>query len=271
MSKEDIGKVSEFPSGQGLELQNTRLRKNKSSPDSFDFLVASIENLSAVNETVYHIPESGTKVRLIYGDHAKILSKVCTSLSSALEHVRNDQETQYLQMLSEYFRTGSFQSQKEGSFAWVDDASQPVETVMGFMEPYRDSSSIRREWMDLVAIKIREQSQVLNVLASEVEKFILWIVSPTSNPFPLNQPKSPTGQVLSFCVWNCWTGITGPNFPDIRAVHGRKNTYFCNRAAAVNLSNEIPFLLPSDLEEYRKLRGLGFTTIVAIHELIGYG
>ncbi|CZT10491.1 uncharacterized protein RAG0_14944 [Rhynchosporium agropyri] len=178
MSKEDIGNVSKFPSGQGLELQNTRLRKNKSSPDSFDFLAASIDNLSAVNETVYHIPESGTKVRLMYGDHAETLSKVCTSISSALEYVRNDQETQYLQMLSENFRIGSVQSQKEGSIAWLNGASTPVETVMGFMEPYRDPSSIRREWMDLVAIKIREQSQVFNVLASEVEKFIrelLWV------------------------------------------------------------------------------------------------
>lgn len=37
------------------------------------------------------------------------------------------------------------------------------------------------------------------------------------------------------------------------------------------MSSEVPFIPHSDLAEYCKLRGLGFTTIVAIHELIGHG
>lgn len=34
---------------------------------------------------------------------------------------------------------------------------------------------------------------------------------------------------------------------------------------------KVPFIPASDQEEYCKLRGLAFTTIVAIHELIGHG
>ena len=37
------------------------------------------------------------------------------------------------------------------------------------------------------------------------------------------------------------------------------------------MHHEVPFIPAADQEEYRHLRALGFTTIVAIHELIGHG
>jgi dipeptidyl-peptidase-3 len=37
------------------------------------------------------------------------------------------------------------------------------------------------------------------------------------------------------------------------------------------MSSKVPFIPRSDLDDYCKLRGLGFTTIVAVHELIGHG
>lgn len=172
ITKQEIEEVSKFLLGKGVLLQNTRLRKNDTSPQSFDVLVASVKKPSSTAEASFELSDANTRIKVLYGDHADALSQVCGSITSALEYVRNDDRALYLRKLLEYFQTGSVQSQKEGSVAWLKDASPPVEVVIGFMEPYRDPSAIRREWMGLVAIQNEEQTRVFNLLAHKAEDFI---------------------------------------------------------------------------------------------------
>ncbi len=184
ISKEEIEEISKFLLSKGVLLQNTRLRKNDSSPMSFDVLVASVHSPSSPNEIMFEKGEQNISIKFLYADHADALSKVCKSLDSALKYVRNDEQALYLRKHLEYFQTGSVQSQKEGSVAWVNDASPPVETVIGFMEPYRDPSAIRREWMGLVAIQNKAQTQVFNLLADHAEEFIRdmpWVTPETQD------------------------------------------------------------------------------------------
>lgn len=57
----------------------------------------------------------------------------------------------------------------------------------------------------------------------------------------------------------------------MRSVHGRKNISLSNRLAAVHFYEQVPFLPPEEVDQYKHLRQLTFNSIIAAHELIGHG
>ncbi|KAJ5609905.1 dipeptidyl peptidase III [Penicillium herquei] len=284
ITPEEIKTISWFLLSEGIFLENTRLRKIDmgNGPPGFQVLVASAE-APATEVNTFKLPENAGVVKVFQGDHAPQLRDVGKSIEQALPFARSEQQRLYLQRFMEYFRTGNVLDQKSGSIAWVEDESPPVETIVGFIEPYRDPAGIRWEWMGLVALQNEEKTKIFHELADHAEIFIQempWTqiefqseqgrFGPFENDIFI-RPDFVSLEILSFCVPNCWTGIAAPTFPDIRASHGRKNMYFSNRAAAFNASEHVPFISPADYDQYLQTRHLSFEVIVAAHELIGHG
>ena len=173
ITKKDIKAVDDFILSQGFHLQNTRLKFI--APDRYEVLVASAENLvpsDSFEGTNFQLSNSNRQIAFAFGDHHTETDSVARCLGQAAKFSRNEFQKTYLEYLTKYFRNGSIAAHKKASVAWVQDKSPPVETVIEFMESYRDPSNIRCEWEAIVAIQNKELTKAFSCLADHAEDLI---------------------------------------------------------------------------------------------------
>jgi dipeptidyl-peptidase-3 len=70
------------------------------------------------------------------------------------------------------FLLGDLELYKEAQIAWITDKSPSVETVLGFVEPYRDPLGVRAEFEGIVGIPEPSETELLNKLASVADVFV---------------------------------------------------------------------------------------------------
>ena len=77
---------------------------------------------------------------------------------------------------------------------WVLDLQPPVETTLGFVEPYRDPYGVRAEFEGLVGVLQKEKTKLLSKLVEHADRFISclpWIGLTDENngngPFELSE------------------------------------------------------------------------------------
>ncbi|OJD27085.1 hypothetical protein ACJ73_01525 [Blastomyces percursus] len=288
ISKSEIQLVQDVLSARGLFLQNTRLKKKseKKGEVHYELLIASVDRGDPDSpKQIVHLNDGCAKIQYTYGDHSTSLQQVVKNISEATKYARSGTQRSYLAKNIEHFRTGNMQAHIDASVSWVKDESAPVETVVGFIESYRDPLGLRCEWEGLVAIQNKSETEAIGVLAENARKFIRLLpwcqFDSNSNaesgdlgPFEsltFVKPDFVSLQVLAFCTSTQWSGITGPNYRPVRSTHGRKNISLSNRLAAVHFYEHIPFLPPEEIEQYKQLRHRTFSAIVSVHELIGHG
>lgn len=148
--------------------ENTRLRKAHDGGE-FDVLLASVERGEVAR---YPLPNGQGFVRLIRGDHSSDLQRVCDELTEAYKHATTDFQRQTLNAYLESFQSGSLDAYRESQRIWVRDKSPKVESIFGFVEPYRDPHGIRAEFEALVAIADDEETSLLAKLVERSVKFI---------------------------------------------------------------------------------------------------
>ena len=83
---------------------------------------------------------------------------------------------------------------KEAQELWLEDFQPPVETVIGFVEPYRDPYGARAEFEGLVGIRDTEETKLLNMLVENSDRFISslpWVDAsdPTHGKGPFELPQ----------------------------------------------------------------------------------
>lgn len=64
------------------------------------------------------------------------------------------------------FLTGDLEAYKDAQRVWVNDKAPAVETVIGFVEPYRDPLGVRGEFEGIVGIADLEETKKLQSLAT---------------------------------------------------------------------------------------------------------
>lgn len=142
-SREDITLISNLMEDAPILPENTRLRKNYASGiNRYDILQASVEE----NESVIKSnDESSTidQIRLVRGDHKEELQRVCRYLREAMQCTSNSTQHQMLERTHRSFLTGDLEAYKDAQRVWVNDKAPAVETVIGFVEPYRDPLGVR--------------------------------------------------------------------------------------------------------------------------------
>lgn len=158
-------------------------------------------------------PSSGDRIRLIRGDHSQELRRICASLEEACNYAANPLQEQFLLKYQETFKTGELEPYRESQRLWVKDMKPSVETIFGFVEPYRDPFGIRAEFEGLVAIVDGEGTKTLTALVDNSAKFIRrlpWAEGATENdgkgPFEKTLFEAPDftslhGAVLQRCMF----------------------------------------------------------------------
>ena len=172
MSEQEIALVSGLLERHSIYPENTRIRKELSSDHAqvFEVLQASVnQDDTAIHLTVENHDPS---VKLVRGDHAKDLENVALSLEQAAKFAAHKGQEEYLLLCSASFRTGELETYRDSQRSWVQDKMPSVESIFGFVEPYRDPHGTRAEFEGLVAIMDPEETKTLARLVEHSDTFI---------------------------------------------------------------------------------------------------
>ncbi|KIK54670.1 hypothetical protein GYMLUDRAFT_48591 [Collybiopsis luxurians FD-317 M1] len=266
ISDEEVGDVQAAAESLGIDVLNTRVRKNGNK--DFSLLVASAQSKPAA------VHEIGGKFKLTveYGDHSAALKKVVASLEEAKKYAANAHQTNMIEKYIDSFNTGSIQDHKDGSTEWVRDVGPVVESYIGFIETYVDPYGGRAEWEGFTAVVNKTLSAKYDTLVSQAPELIK--VLPWGKDFEVEvfrKPDFTALEVVSFATGGIPAGINIPNYYDIRESTGFKNVSLANILAAKAPNEELTFVHPDDAKLYNAWDSRSFELQVANHELLGHG
>lgn len=166
----EIDKISKIQGDNGFHPENTRLRKESSNHKTiFEVLQASAEQ---DDEAQALFSSEDLQVSLQRGDHAVELKKICGCLEEARKYATSSLQEQTISKLIQSFMTGDMETYRDSQRIWVKDRNPAVETILGFVEPYRDPYGVRAEFEGVVGIVDAEETKVLIKLTQNSTKFI---------------------------------------------------------------------------------------------------
>lgn len=165
MSAQEVETVSQAALKHDVQLENTRVWKEDKT---FDILIASVEKDVMLDFPV----DQQSKVRIVRGDHSAELEKVCSCLSEAEKYASNAVQRDYVAKLKASFQTGDMEFYKDAQRLWAQDSQPNVETILGFVEPYRDPYGVRAEFEGLVGIVHKRETELLSSLLQNADRFI---------------------------------------------------------------------------------------------------
>lgn len=168
VSKLEVQTIGHALTSHGLPVDNTRIFKEHES--TYNVLSASIAK--STPRQLPYTADPTLQLTFESGDFASELFNVAKALQGALTCVPDGPRREYLEHLLLHFSHGDIDEHRQASVDWVHDASPPVETILGFIEAYRDPSGTRREWMGLVALQNKAQTTVLGKLGDQAEELI---------------------------------------------------------------------------------------------------
>jgi len=170
ISREEIAAVSRTLLEKSISLENTRISK-KFSGDKVVFDV--LQGSGTVQSQPRELQGPNSEfIRIFQGDHSRELSLICKCLEEARKYAGNSRQTKIISEYQESFRNGDIRIYKQSQVSWVQDVKPAVETILGFVEPYRDPFGARAEFEGIVAIVDSEETEVLTSLVSESTTFI---------------------------------------------------------------------------------------------------
>ncbi|KIY50904.1 hypothetical protein FISHEDRAFT_71212 [Fistulina hepatica ATCC 64428] len=265
ITDDEVAAVQDAAEGLGIDVLNTRVRKN--GPSDFTLLVASVDKTKSSVHSLEKL-----KLTIEYGDFSEHLAKVNAALKEALKYTANEHQTKMVEGYIESFQTGSIPAHKKASEEWVKDVGPVVESYIGFVETYVDPYGGRAEWEGFTAVVNKEMSQKYEILVDNAPELIK--VLPWGKDFEVDEFKKPDFTVLevvSFATGGIPAGINIPNYFEIRERTGFKNVSLANILASKAPNEELTFVHPDDVDLYNAWDNRAFELQVANHELLGHG
>jgi len=170
MTREEVSAVSKALEKRSIDPENTRIRKRQTQEQyTYEILQASIQ----ADESPSTFYEEGIgQILILRGDHGRELDRICETLARARQCASNPTQSEYVEKVMSSFASGDLQVFKEAQTAWLRDPSPVVESVLGFVEPYRDPYGIRAEFEGLVGIVHKEETKLLRKLIEYADQCI---------------------------------------------------------------------------------------------------
>ncbi|ATY58656.1 dipeptidyl peptidase III [Cordyceps militaris] len=279
ITKNEITAIAEIMEKNEIEPENTRLSKRVEGGSPVFHILRASAQMSAVS-TELPRGDHALTVRVAPGDHAAELSRVCAALQEAAKYASNRTQVKALNEYIESFTTGSTEAYRRSQKTWVTDLSPRVESIFGFVEPYRDPHGVRAEWEGIVSISDPDETRKLAGLVNDSAKVISllpWasMENDGKGPFEASLFQAPDFTIvhaLACCASVVWDGVNLPNYSDIRETCGLKNILFWNRMG-IRVESLPPsrHVHPSEAEPLKShSQVINFVT-TSIHELIGHG
>jgi dipeptidyl-peptidase III len=111
-------------------------------------------------------------IRIIRADYSRELGLICDCIEAARQYAVNSHQEKIISEYQDSFRSGYIEMYKQAQKSWAQDRKPAVETISGFVEPYRDPFGARAEFEGEVAVVDPEETKVLTSLVLESTKLI---------------------------------------------------------------------------------------------------
>lgn len=212
----EIAAIAHVMQLNSLEPENTRVHKStdsikttyqvlqasaQSNAELWNHLKGSAVPIGVLRQGSAETPLDGV-VELVRCDHSAEMTKICEHLLQAVRYAANDTQDRFISDYLESFTTGSLEAYRRPMKNWVQDSYPRVESILGFVAPYRDPYGVRCEWRGVFSVVDPEETAKLATLVQYSTKFIRtlpWAVPGINDgkgPFEKNEFRAPDFSVV---------------------------------------------------------------------------
>ncbi|MGB3467406.1 MAG: dihydrofolate reductase [Cyclobacteriaceae bacterium] len=223
-----------------------------------------------------NLVENFYKVDGLYGP---AIAKIIGWLGKASGVAENEKQKKALDLLIEYYKTGSLKTWDDYNIAWVDATEGDIDYINSFIEVYNDPMGYRGSFESIVQIKDFEASERMKILSENVQWF-------EDNSSIMEEHKKDSVIGVSYKVVSVASeagdaspstpiGVNLPNADWIRKTHGSKSVSLGNIVEAYALSGGSGMLEEFAWDDARIARSkkhgkLGDKLHTALHEVVGH-
>ena len=213
------------------------------------------------------------------GLYGPAIKEVMGWLEKAAGVAENEPQKKALELLIEYYRTGSLKTWDDYNIAWVGATDGDIDYINGFIEVYDDPLGYRGYYESIIEINDFQASERMATLAADVQWF-----EDNSSIMPEHKKEDVVG--VSYKVVNVAgeagasspstpIGVNLPNANWIRAKHGSKSVSLGNIVDAYNNAGSSQlykefFASDEIIERIKEHGNLGSKLHTALHEVIGH-
>ncbi len=187
------------------------------------------------------IKKDGALVEQVYksgGLYGAAIDRIIFWLEKAKTVAENPQQEKVLELLIEYYNTGSLETWDAYCIAWVNATEGNIDWINGFIEVYNDPKGYKGSYETIVQIKDFDMSQKMAVLSQEAQWF-------EDNSPLMQEHKKPEVKGVSYKTVivageagdaspSTPIGVNLPNNTWIRQEHGSKSVSLGNIINAYN-------------------------------------
>ena len=172
------------------------------------------------------------------GLYGEAISNIIYWLQKAAEVAENEKQREVIEILVDYYKTGSLHTFDQYSIKWVECHEGDVDFINGFIEVYDDPLGIKATWEGLVEYKDRVASRRTRTISDHAQWFEDH--SPVDERFRKKVVKGVTANAICAAMLgggeypSTAIGINLPNADWIRAAHGSKSITISNITDAYN-------------------------------------
>jgi dipeptidyl-peptidase-3 len=229
------------------------------------------------------VKKDGQLVEEIYkigGLYSPALERIVYWLEEASKYAENDQQKLVIDLLVEFYKTGSLKKYDEYSIEWVKDTESVVDFVNGFTESYGDALGIKASWESMVNFKDIKATALTKVISENAKWFEDH--SPVAPQFKKKEVKGITAKTITAAILggDCYPttpiGINLPNSNWIRKEFGSKSVTVTNitdaydKAAAGSGFNEEFVCCEYEKELMKKYSTQTDNLHTDLHECLGH-
>ncbi len=120
------------------------------------------------------VRENGKLVEKVYksgGLYGAAIDKIIFWLEKAKGVAEDENQAKALELLIEYYKTGSLDTWDDYAVAWVNSTEGDIDWINGFIEVYNDPKGYKGSYETIVEIKDFDMSKKMAVLSSEAQWF----------------------------------------------------------------------------------------------------
>jgi dipeptidyl-peptidase-3 len=181
------------------------------------------------------VKKDGQLVEEVYkigGRYSAAIERIVYNLEQAAQYAENEQQKKVIDLLVDFYKTGSLKKYDEYSIEWVKDTQSLVDFVNGFTESYGDALGIKASWESIVNFKDLKATASTKVVSENAQWFEDH--SPVDPRFKKEKVKGITAKVITVTILggDCYPatpiGINLPNSNWIRKDFGSKSVTITN-------------------------------------------
>ncbi len=213
------------------------------------------------------------------GLYGAAIKRIIYWLEKAATVAENEPQKKALELLIEYYKTGSLETWDEYNIAWVEATEGDIDYINSFIEVYNDPKGYRGSYENIVEINDFEASERMKVLSDNVQWF-------EDNSSIMDEHKKAKVVGVTYKVVNVAgeagdaspstpIGVNLPNANWIRATHGSKSVSLGNIVAAYGKAGGSGFLeefaySKEEIARAKEYGDIGGKMHTALHEVVGH-